>query len=121
MTLLLETIEKHKRHHLKDKPIFIDGLSSRGKLSVHISNYIIGNKEFIEPKGVLIAASLIKFWHCIKILRSIPKNNFMKSLFRKAIGLLIFSQRSFDTQKKVFQVSRNMPCTLSGLIILKFT
>lgn len=61
MTLLLETIEKHKRHHLKDKPIFIGGLSSRGKLSVHISNYIIGNKEFIEPKGVLIAASLIKF------------------------------------------------------------
>jgi hypothetical protein len=59
-TLLLETIEKHKKHNLKDKPIFIGGLSSGGDVNVHISNYFIGKKEFYtDPKRVFIVDSPI--------------------------------------------------------------
>jgi hypothetical protein len=56
-TLLQEIIEKH---NLKTQDVYIGGFSSGGVVSVHISNYLLGNKEFkIIPKGVFIADSPI--------------------------------------------------------------
>lgn len=55
--LLQATLEKH---NLSQKDIYIGGFSSGGVVSLHISNYILGLKEFyIDPKGVFIADSPI--------------------------------------------------------------
>ncbi|MDO3695930.1 hypothetical protein QVZ41_13850 [Wenyingzhuangia sp. chi5] len=55
--LLQETLEKH---NLNKKDIYIGGFSSGGIMSLQISNYIIGMKEFyIDPKGVFIVDSPI--------------------------------------------------------------
>ena len=55
--LLQDALEKY---NLSQKDIYIGGFSSGGVVSLHISNYIIGLKEFyINPKGVFIADSPI--------------------------------------------------------------
>ena len=55
--LLQSTLEQYNLHK---KNIYIGGFSSGGVVSLHISNYIIGMKEFyIDPKGVFIVDSPI--------------------------------------------------------------
>lgn len=67
--LLQTTLEKHNLHK---KDIFIGGFSSGGVVSLHISNYIIGLKEFyIDPKGVFIADSPIDL---LALYKSSEKN-----------------------------------------------
>jgi len=51
-TLIQNTLEKH---HLNKKDIYIGGFSSGGIVSLLISDYITGMKQFyIDPKGVFI-------------------------------------------------------------------
>jgi uncharacterized protein YcfL len=72
--LLQTTLEKNKLHK---KDIFIGGFSSGGVVSLHISNYILGTKEFyIDPKGVFIADSPIDLLALYKTSQLNIKNNF---------------------------------------------
>ena len=72
--LLQDTLEKYKLSH---KDIYIGGFSSGGIVSIHISNYIAGIKEFyINPKGVFIADSPIDLLALYKTSKSNIKKDF---------------------------------------------
>ena len=72
--LLQTTLEKY---NLNKKAVFIGGFSSGGVVSLHISNYIIGNKEFyIDPKGVFIVDSPIDLLALYKTSELNIKRNF---------------------------------------------
>jgi hypothetical protein len=72
--LLQDTLEKH---NLNNNDIFIGGFSSGGVISIHVSNYIIGMKEFyIDPKGVFIADSPIDLLALYKASELNIKKNF---------------------------------------------
>ena len=92
--LLQSTLEKHNLHK---KDIFIGGFSSGGVVSLHISNYMLGKKEFyIAPKGVFIADSPIDLLALYKTSQLNIKNNFsdvsvaestwVLNLFEETIG-----------------------------------
>ncbi|MDD7914655.1 hypothetical protein [Polaribacter ponticola] len=73
-TLLQKTLENH---NLQNKNIFIGGFSSGGIVSMLISNYINGMKEFyIDPKGVFIADSPIDLLALYKASELNIKKNF---------------------------------------------
>ena len=93
-TLLQETIVKY---NLKDTPIFMGGFSSGGIVSMHISNYIIGKKEFyIDPKGVFIADSPIDLLALYKASKiniekrfsevAVQESSWIIDLFEKKLG-----------------------------------
>ena len=72
--LLQETLENH---NLQNKNIFIGGFSSGGIVSMLISNYINGKREFyIDPKGVFIADSPIDLLALYKASELNIKKNF---------------------------------------------
>lgn len=95
-TLLQETIVKY---NLKDTPVFIGGFSSGGIVSLLISNYVIGKKEFyIDPKGVFIADSPVDLLALYKASKiniekqfsevAVQESNWIIDLFEKKLGNL---------------------------------
>jgi len=71
--LLQNTLEKYG---LNNKDIYIGGFSSGGIISLHISNFIMGARQFyIEPKGVFIVDSPIDLLELHKAsMKNISRN-----------------------------------------------
>ena len=93
-TLLQETLENH---NLQNKNIFIGGFSSGGIVSMLISNYINGKREFyIDPKGVFIADSPIDLLALYKASElNIKKNCIVLYLTFVNISTTAISTKSF--------------------------
>ena len=96
-TLLQNTLEKHNLSH---KDIYIGGFSSGGIVSLLISNYITGMKEFyIDPKGVFIADSPIDLLALYKASEINIKKNFSDVAVQESTWILQLFNKELGNPK----------------------
>jgi hypothetical protein len=95
--LLQDTLEKHK---LSQKDIYIGGFSSGGIVSMHISNYITGMKEFyIDPKGVFIADSPIDLLALYKTSKSNIEKDFSEVSVQESTWIINMFEENLGNPK----------------------
>ena len=133
--LWFEENEKHQlgknlqhiieNNQLPSDNIFIGGFSSGGVLSLLISNYMLGEKEFhIDPKGVFIVDSPIDLTALYNASEKNIKRNFSEVSVKESTWLIENLELNFGTPKKniknyeskaVFTYQTNHTANLSNL------
>ena len=121
-TLLQNTLEKH---HLNKKDIYIGGFSSGGIVSLLISDYITGKKQFyIDPKGVFIVDSPIDLLALYKASEINIERNFSDVAVRESKWILNLFDKQLGNPKNgisnyekyaVFTSASNYSKNLSNL------
>lgn len=121
-TLLQNTLEKN---HLNKKDIYIGGFSSGGIVSLLISDYITGKKQFyIDPKGVFIVDSPIDLLALYKASEINIERNFSDVAVRESKWILNLFDKQLGNPKNgisnyekyaVFTSASNYSKNLSNL------
>lgn len=102
-----------RKYDLSEKNIFFGGFSSGGNVSLLMCDYLIENKNKIQPKGIFIVDSPIDLLGLYKTAQKNNKMNFSKTFTQESMWIKSFFDNTFGNPNTgIHKYEKYSPYTL---------